>query len=372
VRVRSTVLTNVRSHRSLAVNFGSQLTIIAGPNGAGKTSILEAISLVLRGTLLRPGAVRDLITRDKDFLRIEVALQEGTRETMASAAYARDGERRLQADGVDLADPSRWRELLPLRSFVPDDLRLIKGGPRRRREFLDSLAAGCAHAYGETLRHYEEALAQRNALLRSRATPPDQYLPWEAILALTGLEIVHGRSAALAGFAEIFCRTYEELTGRQMDSMRLVYRTNASDLDEQLYREKLAELRSADQHRTYTHLGPHRDDLRLVWSGLDMREFASQGEQRAAVLALVLAEWRHSHGSGARPLLLLDDVMSELDHARRRALVALLEEGGQAMITTTDLRYFSDEELGRATLVELSHAGDDSEVAGWDGNRYER
>jgi DNA replication and repair protein RecF len=231
----------------------------------------------------------------------------------AAAAYSREGERRLTADGAPLDDTSRWREMLPVRTFAPDDLRLIKGSPRRRREYLDGLAGRAFPEYPGTVRRYEEALSQRNHLLRtSRGNVRDpEFDPWEALLARTGLLVCGWRAAALAAFVGAFQRTHEELTGEPAESLRLVYRTNAADMDEQAYAARLAESRGADQQRTYTHLGPHRDDLRLLRAGLDMRDCASQGEQRSALLALVLAEWEQLLSSPTRPLLLLDDVMSE-------------------------------------------------------------
>jgi DNA replication and repair protein RecF len=349
-------LTNVRSRRSLEVELGPGLTVLAGPNGAGKTTVLEAAALVLHGSLLRPGTVRDLINRDEDFLRVEIDLEEAGVTVTAAAGFSRGGERRLTADGALLEDSSRWRDSVPVRSFVPDDLRLIKGSPRRRREYLDALAGRCDPAHLGALRRYEEALSQRNTLLRTARGSADgtQFAPWEKILAQTGLAVSRGRANALASFIASFQRTHASLTDGPVDSLRLVYRTNVADLDEQGYQDRLAEMRSADQQRTYTHLGPHRDDLRLLRRGLDVRDCASQGEQRAALLALVLAEWQHVCDSPSKPLLLLDDVMSELDEDRRRALVALVQRGGQTVITTTDLRYFSPEELHEAAVVELS------------------
>jgi DNA replication and repair protein RecF len=289
-------------------------------------------------------------------MRVEVGLSDGGVSTTATAAYSRDGERRLTADGAPLEDFSRWRESLPIRTFIPDDLRLIKGSPRRRREYLDGLAAGCEPEYRSVLDRYDEALAQRNALLRvTRMGGQDsQFSPWESIMAQAGLAVSGGRARTLATFIGSFQRTHSDLTGEAPDTLRLVYRSNVAGLDEAAYRERLAEMRDTDRQRTYTHLGPHRDDLRLIRSGLDMRECASQGEQRAALLTLVLAEWEYECGRAQKPLLLLDDVMSELDESRRRALVAMLQRGGQVVVTTTDLRYFSDEELAAATVVELS------------------
>ena len=348
-------LCNLRSHPSLTVDLGKGLNILAGPNGAGKTTVLEAVFLLLEGETLRPGSVRDLITHGQDHLRVEVQMCDEGVLTTAAAAYSRDGERRLTAGGATLPDSSRWRETLPLRTFVPDDLRLIKGSPRRRRAYLDALSARRDPAYAPLLKQYEEALAQRNMLLRTVRPGGNEaeFEPWERMLAKTGLAVSESRAHVLGAFIDAFQEMHRDLTGEPVEAFRLTYRTNASGLDEEGYRARLAETRSADRQRTFTHLGPHRDDFRLTRGGLDMRDCASQGEQRAALLTLVLAEWEYLRTAGPRPLLLLDDVMSELDEQRRRALVAIVQRGGQVLITTTDLRYFSQEELDSATVVHV-------------------
>jgi DNA replication and repair protein RecF len=366
--VRRLSLTNLRCRYQLDVELDEGLNILVGPNGAGKTTVLEAAALVLLGAPLRTTNLRDVITRDKDHLRVELELGEAgsgadtSAAVMAAAAHGRDGERRLTADGAALEDAGRWKILLPVRTFAPDDLRLIKGSPRRRREYLDSLAARSHPEYPGTLRRYEEALSQRNYLLRaSRGGIRDaEFEPWEALLATTGLLVSRWRAASLSSFVGSFQRTHEELTGERTEDLRLVYRTNVVDLDEPAYRARLAESRGTDRQRTYTHLGPHRDDLRLLRRGLDMRECASQGEQRTALLALVLAEWEQLLAGPARPLLLLDDVMSELDPSRRRRLIAFTRRGGQTVITTTDLRYFSPDELEQARVVDLGPAEADA------------
>lgn len=338
------------------MEVGPGLTVLAGPNGAGKTTVLEALTLVLVGSALRATALSDLITRGQDHLRVEVDVEAAGSLVTAAAAYSREGERRLTADGASLNDSQRWHGMLPVRTFIPDDLRLIKGSPKRRREYLDTLCARRDPGYRDTLGRYEEALAQRNALLRSGRVAPDsaQFAPWEAILAQTGLEISACRAATLSAFIQSFQKTHADLTGDAPGSLRLSYRTNTADFEEQGYRERLVDMRTADRQRTYTHLGPHRDDLRLLRNGLDVRDCASQGEQRAALLTLVLAEWRYQCENDRCPLLLLDDVMSELDEARRRALVGYVSKGGQVVVTATDLRYFTQDELHKATLVELT------------------
>jgi DNA replication and repair protein RecF len=355
-------LTNLRCRHALEVELADGLNILVGPNGAGKTTVLEAASLVLQGAPLRTTNVRDVMSHGRDHLRVEMDLKDADGPVIvAAAAYSRDGERRLTADGAALDDAARWKELLPVRTFAPDDLRLIKGSPRRRREYLDSLAGQRYPEYPGTLRRYDEALSQRNFLLRaSRGGLRDpEFEPWETLLAQAGLLVCSWRAAALASFVGAFQRTHEELTHEQADTLRLVYRTNAADLDEAGYKARLAGGREADRQRTYTHLGPHRDDLRLLHGGLDMRDCASQGEQRTVLLALVLAEWEQVLSGAARPLLLLDDVMSELDISRRGRLVAFTRRGGQTVITTTDLRYFSSEELGQARVVDLGPGSDE-------------
>ena len=311
--------------------------------------------LALDGELLRAGSLRDLITHGQDHLRVEAELDDGGTALTAAAAYSRDGERRQTAGGVALADCSRWREALPVRTFVPDDLRLIKGSPRRRRVYLDLLVGRRDPGYSTVLRQYEEALTQRNTLLRTTrlGSEDQQFGPWETILAQTGLAVCESRAATLGDFIAAFQEMHRDLTEEPVDAFRLTYRTNVAGLDTTDYQARLEEMRGADRQRTFTHLGPHRDDFRLMRAGLDMRDCASQGEQRAALLTLVLAEWQNLRSTGATPLLLLDDVMSELDEERRRAMLSIVRRGGQVLITTTDLRYFSEAELHEATVIEL-------------------
>jgi DNA replication and repair protein RecF len=359
VRLHRLSLTNLRSRSSLVVDVGPGLSILVGPNGAGKTTVLEAVMVALDGEQLRAGSLRDLITHGKDHLRVEAGLEESGTQLTAAAGYSRDGDRRLTAGGLLLADCSRWREAMPVRTFIPDDLRLIKGSPRRRREYLDTLATRKDSGYAATLKQYEEALSQRNALLRTTRGSGDesQFGPWETIMAETGLTVCERRAATLGGFIAAFQEMHRDLTSEAVEVFHLTYRTNAAGLDPDSYRARLAEMRSADRQRTYTHLGPHRDDFRLMRAGLDMRDCASQGEQRAALLSLVLAEWEYLRTTGPAPLLLLDDVMSELDEQRRRALLRIIRRGGQVLVTATDLKYFSQEELDGATLIELTQEG---------------
>lgn len=356
-------LTNVRCHESLSVPVGSRFTVFVGANGAGKTSVLEAAHLALAGASPRTASPRELIRHGADTARIEADLRDEQGETMTVAfGYDRAGERRITCGGLALPDCSRLEELAPVRMFLPDDLQLVKGGPRQRRLYLDRLVATREPSFRRDAADYDEALRQRNHLLRQGVVGGD-HAPWEAILATRGRMVAAARARALARFAPLFTEVHRALAGPPgrpgADSTAeasLVYRTTIADLDEGAYRERLAADRDRDRQGGATRLGPHRDDLRIVLAGRDLRESGSQGEQRTAVLALLLAEraWIADE-RGAVPILLLDDVMSELDEQRRRAFVSLLG-GGQALITTTDLHYFTEEELVGATVVVVGMA----------------
>jgi DNA replication and repair protein RecF len=359
-------LVNVRCHRSIEIELGPGLTVLVGPNGTGKTTVLEAIYLLFRGGSPRTAQPRELITRTETVLRVEGDLTSGPPDggvdarlgagsggnTVAALGYGADGERRMTAGGAPLTDALRWDETFPVRMFLPDDLRLVKGSPRRRRLYLDGLASTVWPPYRQSLSRYEEALQQRNTLLRAGVTGAE-HAPWEALLAREGLTVVLARARALQTITAVYTATHRTLAAGA-GAATLSYRTNVADCDEPAYRDRLAAHRGTDRQRTFTHSGPHRDDMRFLLDGRDLRDYGSQGEQRTAVLALLLAEraWRAQEG-GVVPMLLLDDVMSELDADRRRALMGLLAGSGQTVLTTTDLHYFTTEELAGLTVVGL-------------------
>lgn len=363
MKVRTVRLTNVRCHRHLEVGLGPGVTVLVGANGAGKTSVLEAVCLALQGGTPRSAQTREVISWGEDTLRVEVTVTgEDGRSSTAGFGYSAAGERRMTADGAPQANADRWEEVLPIRMFLPDDVRLVKGSPGRRRRFLDRMARSAEPGYAGHLESYSEALDQRNALLR-RGIVGGDHAPWEALLARTGLHVVHGRARTLQSVSGPYVALHAELAptaeGRErQERPGLLYRTNVAGLDESVFGERLADQRVADRRRTFTHLGPHRDDLRFTLGGRDLRHYGSQGEQRTALLALLLAEraWISERTNGRPPLLLLDDVMSELDHRRRRALVSVLQREGQTVVTTTDLHYFTSEELATMTVVELRAA----------------
>jgi DNA replication and repair protein RecF len=369
---------NVRCHRHLGVEFSPGVNVLVGGNGVGKTSILESVALVMTGRSPRASSLKGMIRQGEGSMRIDVWLSLTEKvcageypaeerlgggsgrplsETWVAAGYGVGGERRFFFNGGQVEDGRRLQETAHVRAFLPDDLRLVKGGPAPRRELLDALAEVESPEHRLRLDRYRRALEQRNALLR-QGRLGDEHCPWEAVLADEGRSIMETRVAVLAGFAPFFAEVVSELGPSSSGPVKLLYRTNAEGLSEQEYRQRLASLRAHDARRTFTHLGPHRDDLRFVSAALDVREHGSQGEQRAVVLSLLLAEVRwleqREAEAGLPVVLLLDDVLSELDDHRRRVLGEMLRGGVQSFLTTTDTQCLDQIHHDSVLTIEVS------------------
>jgi DNA replication and repair protein RecF len=348
-----------RSYAEARFSFSDGLNVIAGANASGKTNLVEAAYWALRGTSPRTTRDDKLVRWGGEFARVELTLGNGTR---VATAYSAGTGRRSTVDGVEAASLQELRRLGPAFIFVPESLLLVKGGPARRRAHVDVFGGGLDVAYAAAAGNLQTAVRQRNAqLARVRAGAAEQALdPWDAQLASSGLELERRRGALIASLAEPFARYAAALAPAGGD-YRLALRSSLDEIgdDEAAYREALLARRRREVQSGLSALGPHRDDIEISEQLADgrrreLRLFGSQGEQRAAVLALLLAEREVAAArTGERGPLFLDDVMSELDHDRRRLLVASLAGSGQAIVTTTTTMYFTPEELREANIIRL-------------------
>jgi DNA replication and repair protein RecF len=342
MRLLSLSLRDFRSYERAEATIGERLTVIAGPNAAGKTNLLEAIYLGCTGRSPRTANDRELVRFGGAAAHVSLrTLGEDGPHHLVVGVSASAGKR-IQVDGAPV---ERLLELpgRPLVSvFMPDRLELVKGTPALRRAHLDQFLAALWPARRATRRAYGQALAQRNALLsRIRAARASRgaLAAWDEQLARLGIELMADRSQAVAELSELFPQACGELGLEGAASIAYRPRSHATTA-EQLAAE-LAERVDGDLERGFTGHGPHRDELLLSHGGRELRTYGSQGQQRLALLALLLAEREAlARQRGSSPLILLDDVMSELDGVRRNALAALLRAaGGQAVITTTDLEH---------------------------------
>ncbi len=338
IRVAALQTLGFRNLAAGGLDLGEGITLLWGPNGAGKTNVLESICLALSGRSSRTRNERETIAFGERLTRIEAEVMDGSGKTHSFLwSLERSGERRHLVDGSPAT--AEHTELRPsMAIFLPDRLALVKGPPTLRRAHLDRLCAALWPARAESRRRYGRALAQRNALLgriRSGTASVDSLAAWERELATVGLELIASRREAVDLLAPGFTEAAAELCLPGAASLRYLPRSGAADPEE--LAAELRERRNTDLARGYTSHGPHLDELAVELAGRPLRRYGSQGEQRAAVLALLFAERRALLEAGRNPpLMLLDDVMSELDARRRAQLGGRLAEGGQAVLTATE------------------------------------
>jgi DNA replication and repair protein RecF len=358
VRVVGVELRDFRTYARARATLGERLTIVHGPNGAGKSNLLEAIYYGCTGHAVRARNERELIRFGQRSTRVVVQLVDGADRHELSVGYGAiaDGERpvkRMRADGVSVERLLDVEQRPLVSVFQPDRLDLVKGPPAPRRAHLDQLVSAIWPLRAQTRRAYARALLQRNALLAavragraSRETLPT----WDRELARHAIALRSDRAGAVELLAEPFARRAAQL-GLQGEAA-VVYRPRSRAETVEGFLEELRERLPGELERGFGAHGPHRDELALLRDGRELRAYGSQGEQRLALLALLLAERAVlAERRGHTPLMLLDDVMSELDGERRELLASDLASGGQSVIATTDLTHVPD--AGAAPVTRL-------------------
>jgi DNA replication and repair protein RecF len=336
-------LRDFRSYEAAELRLGPTLTVVQGPNGAGKTNLLEALYVGCTGRSCRTQTDRETVRFGAPAARVELGARGADGDHLIRVLVEPGAGRQVRVDGLAaerLADVSA-RPLVGV--FLPDRLELVKGPPALRRGHLDQVVAALWPARAATRRAYGRALAQRNALLgrvRGGVAGEDALRAWDLELATHGVALSADRASASAELAPRFADLAVDL-GLDGDAA-LAYRPRSRAETAEALAAELRERLPADLERGFTTHGPHRDDLVLSRQGRALRAYGSQGQQRLALLALLLAERDAiAAARGAAPLMLLDDVMSELDGGRRERLVARLTAApaGQSVITTTDLEH---------------------------------
>ena len=338
MRVRALTTLGFRNLADAEIAFGERITLAWGENGAGKSNLLEALYFGLSGRSCRTSRDREAIGFERPLARVEVEVEEGTERRQFLCSVARDGERRHLVDGSEAgAEATRMRPALAV--FLPDRLALVKGPPATRRAHLDRYCSARWPARADLRRRYGQALAQRNALLgrvRAGLAAEGSLDAWDRELALLGVELTAIRAEAAEALAPAFATAATELGLDQEATLR--YRPRVEDGDPEALIVELGRRRPSDLARGFSGHGPHLDEIELEAGGRALRRYGSQGQQRTALLALLFAE-RESllEARLPPPLMLLDDVMSELDLSRRRLLGERLQAGGgQALLTATE------------------------------------
>jgi len=352
VHVRHLSLAGFRSYRSLEVDFPEGPQVVVGPNAAGKTNLLESLVVLSRGGSHRTGTDAELVGWTADLARLEATLGpsagSGSGGDRVEVVLVKPGAVPGARKRVRVNEVPRRTTILPgiLRAvvFAPEDMLLVVGSPSLRRGVLDAIITQREPEAASALSTYGRALTQRNNLLRrirEEQAGRDELRYWDAVVTGEGGRIVRWRTDALQALAEPLAAANREIAPGE-DRLALRYITNAEpqagEDPEAALRRRLAETADKELWNGSTLVGPHRDDLAFELDGRDLAGFASRGQQRTAILALKLAELDILTAiDGRPPLLLLDDVFSELDPDRRSHLVRRIGGLPQAFVTTTTL-----------------------------------
>ncbi len=336
-------LTSYRSYPALEWAPTPGTNILVGNNGAGKTNVLEAISYAATLKSFRVAADSDLINDEAHEAVIRIGVSDESRETLIEILLSRAARRRVQLDKKAVRRSSELHHVFRVVTFLPDDLDLVKRGPGQRRDLLDEMAAQLWPAAGLDQAEYVRALKQRNAYLRAPIRDETTLSVWDSRLAQSGGRVLARRQRAMGVLQPHLESAYRDIA-RAEQRATFTYQPSwgvaelgelsAADYAENLA-SSLAGSRRVDQERRLTTTGPHRDEPGFALDGVDTRTHGSQGEQRSMALAVRLASHRALTDSlSVRPVLLLDDVFSELDPARSHALAHSLPAGTQTLITT--------------------------------------
>lgn len=324
-------LTNVRSYKSGLFQFSDSVNIIVGPNASGKSNLLEAIHMSSSGEAFKSDDF-SMINHDSDWARIDSRYDDQSRtikikKSPLSKIFVFDDleKKRFPAD-----------KNIPTVLFEPTHLLLLGGEPDRRRVYIDNLLTQTELGYGALLKSYKRILSQRNRLLKQETISPEHLFVWDVQLSDIAGKIFEYRKKYTDFLQEQLTENYQSVSGND-EILGITYESKIPG--QQYANELLKKLKhdfTVDQARGFTGSGPHRDDLKITINSHDARDSASRGETRSIVLALKLAELKIlEQKTGKKPLLLLDDVFSELDGKRRRTLSETLQKY-QTFITTTD------------------------------------
>ena len=342
--IRSLAVENVRSHKSFSKQLSKTVTVITGPNGSGKTSLIEAVMVALGGHSFK-GSDNDLLRRGAEWWRIDLQLDEETR-TVKYQPGATKQKQFVIDDKASVRLPQTMR--YPTVLFEPDDLRLLHGSPSRRRQFIDRFAAQLIPDYSRVLRRYERALLQRNKLLKTGGSD-EALFAWNVALAQYGAQIIDVRVRLIERLNAGLNPTYNTIA-QTKDIVMIHYSHTTIDHTEQKLLTELESRTERDRLLGFTSAGPHRHDVLFSFNNAPALGSASRGEVRTIILALKFLEVDIvQEVTDKPPVVLLDDVLSELDDKRQTHLATKFQNH-QIIMTSTN----PPAVLGKAKVIRLS------------------
>lgn len=333
-------LSNFRNYKEEAVTFHKKVNIITGKNAQGKTNLLESLYIMSLGKSFRTNKDIEMIGFDQEFCKVKSTSMKDNRELEIEITIGREGKT-TKINGCKTAKNIELLENVYMVVFSPEDLKIVKDEPEKRRKFIDRELCQLKPVYYKNLGRYKKILQQRNSLLKQQQINEEMIAVWDEGLAEYGAKIILERNRFIGKLNLISKEISSGITNGK-EALALSYEANVECRD--TYEDQRESLKKAlsknlksDILRRSTSVGPHKDDIKICVEGIDIRHFGSQGQQRTAALSLKLAEIKLiKEETKVSPILLLDDVLSELDGERQNFLIHSLEEV-QLFITTTEL-----------------------------------
>lgn len=339
MNIRSIELKNFRNYENLEISFDEGTNILFGDNAQGKTNILEAAYMSGTTKSHKGSRDREMIRFGEEEAHLKTVVVRGGREYQIDMHLKKNRAKGIAIDKIPIKKASELFGILNIVFFSPEDLNIIKNGPAERRRFLDSELCQLDRIYLADLTNYNKILAQRNKLLKDMIYRPslsDTLPVWDMQFIETGKKIIRRRKQFVDELREIVSDIHYRISGGK-EELFLKYEPNIDDI---FFEDELSRAKEKDKKLCQTSVGPHRDDLLFSIGDVDIRKYGSQGQQRTSALSLKLSEIELVRKSiSDTPVLLLDDVLSELDSSRQNYLLNNISDT-QTIITCTGLDEF--------------------------------
>ncbi len=331
-------LKNYRNYDNLQIEFNKKVNLILGNNAEGKTNLLESIYLSSIGRSFRTNKDAELIKFDKEEAFIKAKAEKNYGDTTVEIFIRKNAKKYIKKDGINIKKLSELLENILIVIFSPEDLKIVKEEPEKRRNFIDRELCQISPYYYDSLDNYKKILNQRNAYLKEDQVDLILLDLWDVQLAKYGAKVIKERDKFIKKISEYSGKIHNSITNGK-ENLVVIYEPNISlcNNQEEYFYEELKKNINHDLKQRNTGKGPHRDDIAFFVNNINMRSYGSQGQQRTSALSLKLAELNLIYEeTGEEAILLLDDVMSELDIERQEFLIRTLKNN-QVFITTTDV-----------------------------------
>lgn len=372
MRIHTLTLRHFRNYEVLQQSFSPGINLLIGENGQGKTNLMEAIYLLATSKSMRASRDQEMIGWESGMTVVSGEVERDTQPGVTlEVGISRNDGKSLSVNGQTCHRVTEFVSLLQAVTFCAEDIEIVRGEPDKRRRFLNLEISQMSPRYCQNIGVYRRVLEQRNQLLRSARDHPEQRAPahleiWTERLCKEGAAIIDARAQFLERLAELLKPIHARLTGTQ-ETIGINYRACVElgegqrpsvERIEELLQERARDREENEVRRGATLVGPHRDEIVFLIDGQPARKFGSQGQQRTLTLSIKLAERLMMEGAaGEPPVLLLDDVLSELDEKRREQVLEEISDSGQIFISATEAELLSGSTLKRASIYRVGNGG---------------